>query len=97
MASGVPVIASNAGGLPDLIEDGMTGFVGPVGAVEEMAEAGASILADGKRWRAMSAEARRYAVERFSVDVIIPQYERYYERILGRGAHPEPVAHAASA
>jgi N-acetyl-alpha-D-glucosaminyl L-malate synthase BshA len=97
MASGVPVIASDAGGLPDLIEDGVTGFVAPVGAVEEMAEAGASILADGKRWRKMSAEARRCAVERFSVDVIIPEYERYYERILGREALPEPVAHAASA
>jgi N-acetyl-alpha-D-glucosaminyl L-malate synthase BshA len=91
MASGVPVIATNAGGLPEVVENGVTGFMAPIGAVEEMADAGTSILSDGKRWRAMSAAARRSAVERYGVDVIIPQYERYYERILAgerAGAHP---------
>ncbi len=95
MASGVPVIATHAGGLPEVVEDGVTGFLAPVGGVEEMADAGASILADGRRWRAMSAAARQTAVERYSVNAIIPQYERYYERILAgerAGTHPEPVS-----
>ena len=94
------MISSDAGGLPEVVEHGVTGFLAPVGAVEEMADAGVSILADGKRWRKMSAEARRCAVEQYGVDVIIPRYERYYERILaGESARTasEPVAHAASA
>jgi N-acetyl-alpha-D-glucosaminyl L-malate synthase BshA len=82
MASGVPVVATDAGGLPEVVEHGVTGFLAPVGAVEEMADAGVSILRDRRRWRDMSDAARQSAVERYGVDVIIPQYERYYERIM---------------
>lgn len=82
MASGVPVLATDAGGLPEVVEHGVTGFMAPVGAVEEMADSGLSVLRDPKRWRAMSEAARQFAVERYGVDVIIPEYERYYERIL---------------
>jgi N-acetyl-alpha-D-glucosaminyl L-malate synthase BshA len=84
MASGVPVIATHAGGLPEVVEPGVTGFLAPVGAVEEMADAGIAVLRDGRRWRAMSAAAREFAVQRYGVNAIIPVYERYYERILGR-------------
>ncbi|HEX8429629.1 MAG TPA: N-acetyl-alpha-D-glucosaminyl L-malate synthase BshA [Longimicrobium sp.] len=82
MASGVPVIATNVGGLPEVVDQGVTGHLAPIGAVEEMGDAAISILADDARWRAMSADARRLAVERYGTDAIIPRYERYYERIL---------------
>jgi glycosyltransferase involved in cell wall biosynthesis len=66
----------------------VTGHLAPIGAVEEMGDAAISILADTARWRVMSGDARRLAVERYGTDAIIPRYERYYERILA--APPQP-------
>jgi N-acetyl-alpha-D-glucosaminyl L-malate synthase BshA len=82
MASGVPVVATNAGGLPEVVETGLTGYLGEVGAVEEMADGAIHILSDDDRWRRMSQAASESAVGRYGVDKVIPQYERYYERIL---------------
>jgi L-malate glycosyltransferase len=82
MAAGVPVIATQTGGLPEVVEDGITGYLAPIGDVDAMAEAGIEILSDPARWEAMSQASRASAVERYGVDVIIPKYERYYERIL---------------
>ena len=84
MASGVPVVATRAGGIPEVVEDGVTGHLGAIGDVEAMAEAGVSILADNQKWSRMSEAAQTIAVERFGADVVIPQYERYYERVLAR-------------
>jgi N-acetyl-alpha-D-glucosaminyl L-malate synthase BshA len=74
MACGTPVIASNAGGLREVVEDGVSGYLLPVGATDAMAEAGARILKDDALRRKMRAAARRIAVERFSADAIVPQY-----------------------
>lgn len=82
MASGVPVIASSAGGLPEVVDNGETGFLAPVGDVEAMADGAIQILRDDETWRRFSAAATRSAVERYGTNSIIPQYERYYERIL---------------
>jgi L-malate glycosyltransferase len=91
MAAGVPVIATDVGGLPEVVESGVTGYLAQVGDVEGMAGAAVEILSDPERWRRMSLAARAFAVERYGVDVIIPQYERYYERILS-GVLPQVVA-----
>jgi glycosyltransferase involved in cell wall biosynthesis len=91
MASGVPVIASNAGGLPEVVEDGETGFMAPVGDVEAMAEGAVHILRDDATWRRFSATARRSAVERYGVDRVIPQYERYYQQIVAGAPREEPA------
>lgn len=93
MASGVPVVASRAGGLPEVVEDGVTGHLGEVGDVEAMADAGIRILSDDKTWVRMSNAARQVATERFGSDVIVPQYERYYEKVLAGEAQPagEPL------
>ncbi len=82
MAAGVPVVASAVGGVPEVVDHGETGFLCPVGAVEEMGEAAVSILRDPGRWTGFSEAARVAAVERFGVEVIVPQYERYYEHVL---------------
>ena len=92
MASGVPVVASNAGGIPEVVEHGVTGCLGEVGDVETMADAGISILADDRRWTEMSIAARQVAVERFGADVVVPRYEAYYERVLAG----EPVLAGAA-
>jgi N-acetyl-alpha-D-glucosaminyl L-malate synthase BshA len=82
MASGVPVVASRAGGVPEVVEDGVTGHLGEVGDVEAMADAGIDILSNDQKWVRMSVAARKIATERFGSNVIVPQYERYYERVL---------------
>jgi L-malate glycosyltransferase len=82
MASGVPVVASSAGGIPEVVEHGVSGFLAPVGAVEEMADAGIAVLRDADRWVEVSTAARAAAIEHFAADAVVPQYEAYYERVL---------------
>lgn len=96
MASGVPVVASRAGGLPEVVDHGETGFLAPVGDVEAMADGAAQILRDAATWRRFSERSRQSALERYGVDIIIPQYERYYERIVrGTPADTRPAVAAA--
>jgi N-acetyl-alpha-D-glucosaminyl L-malate synthase BshA len=91
MSAGVPVVASNAEGLPELVRNGETGFVLPVGDVEGMARCSIEVLSDEKRHAAMSEAARRVAIENYEVSTIIPMYEEFYGRVLGHPIRvPEP-------
>ncbi len=83
MACEVPVVASNVGGLPEVIVDGVTGFLHPPEALDAMAASGIAILADVERRRTMGAAARRHVLDRFDADRIVPLYEQYYRDILG--------------
>jgi L-malate glycosyltransferase len=85
MASGVPVIASDVGGLPEVVEHGVSGFLAPMGDVDKMAEYAIQILSDCDVHRAFSAAARKRAVDHFDFHDIVPQYEAVYERVLGQG------------
>jgi N-acetyl-alpha-D-glucosaminyl L-malate synthase BshA len=78
LASGVPVVASRTGGLPEVVRDGETGALRPVGDIEGMARAAIDILCDQERWRAMSDMAATDARQRFSLEKIVPQYEALY-------------------
>jgi N-acetyl-alpha-D-glucosaminyl L-malate synthase BshA len=78
LASGVPVVASLAGGLPEVIRDGETGFLRPVGDVDGMAAAAIAVLGDRALWDAMSARAAADARERFARDAIVSRYEALY-------------------
>jgi N-acetyl-alpha-D-glucosaminyl L-malate synthase BshA len=82
MACGAPVVASNVGGLPEVIDHGTTGYMFDVGDIEGMAEAGLRIMGDDDHWRSLSEAGRAVAVERFSAARVVPQYERYYEQVL---------------
>jgi N-acetyl-alpha-D-glucosaminyl L-malate synthase BshA len=82
LACGVPVVASRAGGLPEVVRDGEDGFLLPVGDVDAMAAKAASILDDGALQRRLSATARAGAVSRFSRAPMVTRYEKYYERVL---------------
>lgn len=84
MACGVPVVASDTGGLPEVVTPG-SGALLPVGDAEGMGDAAAALLADPARWKAASEEARGVALERFSVERVVPVYEGWYERILAKG------------
>jgi N-acetyl-alpha-D-glucosaminyl L-malate synthase BshA len=83
MACGVPVVGTAAGGLPEVVEEGVCGFLRPVGDVEGMAEAALGLLQDEERCRRFSAEARRRAVEVFPTGAIVPRYRKLYEATLG--------------
>ncbi len=82
LASGAPVVATRIGGLPEVIDHGVSGFLLPVGDVEGMSDAVLSLLLDDERHRQMSEKARQLSVERYSADRIVPLYEQYYERVL---------------
>ena len=82
LASGVPVVGSEAGGLPEVVRQGETGILRPVGDVEGMADEAAAILGNPARWAAMSELAARDARERFSEDEIVSRYEAMYEEAL---------------
>ncbi|MGD2122716.1 MAG: N-acetyl-alpha-D-glucosaminyl L-malate synthase BshA [Gemmatimonadota bacterium] len=85
LACGTPVVASNMGGLPEVIRHGETGYLFPLGSVEEMAEAGISLLRDEEAWSRFSRAARADAVERFSNDRVIPLYEELYRKVINGG------------
>jgi N-acetyl-alpha-D-glucosaminyl L-malate synthase BshA len=82
MACQVPVIASRVGGLPEVVDDGETGFLSAVGDVDKMADDAVKLLTDHKLRREMGKRARASAVSRYSTDLIIPQYIKFYEQIL---------------
>jgi N-acetyl-alpha-D-glucosaminyl L-malate synthase BshA len=90
MACSVPSIATRVGGVPELIDEspenpnGPNGMLFPVGDVEGMAEGAIALLGDSARLRAMAVSARKTASDRFCSTRIIPLYEEYYDRVLGR-------------
>jgi N-acetyl-alpha-D-glucosaminyl L-malate synthase BshA len=86
LASGVPVIGANAGGLPEVVRDGETGILCAVGDVDAMSDATIELLEDRTRWQAMSETAAADARARFSLDDIVADYEAFYEYALGRPA-----------
>lgn len=87
MACEVPVIASAAGGLPEVVVDGETGFLRPVGDVEAMAAAALEILESPARQREFGAAGRQRAVTVFEQDRVVGQYRDLYARVAhsGRG------------
>jgi len=82
MACGVPVIATRAGGIPEVVVDGETGVLAEPGAVDAMVDAALSILKDPKRQQRMGAAAVARAGD-FTTDKIVPQYEALYRELLG--------------
>jgi N-acetyl-alpha-D-glucosaminyl L-malate synthase BshA len=89
LACGTPVIGSDMGGLPEVVVHGETGFLFPLGNVEEMADAGISLLKDQDRWTRFSYAARSDAVARFSNDRVVPMYEDLYTDVIeGNGHEP---------
>jgi glycosyltransferase involved in cell wall biosynthesis len=78
MACEVPVIASRVGGLPEVIEDGVTGFLHPPDALEAMAESAVALLSDRDWHRRMSQAACNRVRHDFCADRIVPLYEACY-------------------
>ena len=87
MACEVPVVASNVGGLPEIIEDGVSGFLCPPDAVDAMADRGVELLTDAARHKSIVGAAAEVVRSRYCAELIVPLYENEYEKVLrGRGA-----------
>ncbi|MFP3895643.1 MAG: N-acetyl-alpha-D-glucosaminyl L-malate synthase BshA [Anaerolineales bacterium] len=84
MASGVPVIASDVGGLREVVQHGETGFLESVGDTKAMAEDAITLLTDHALYERLCKGARKRASALFDYHDIIPQYEGLYERLLGK-------------
>jgi len=84
LATGVPVIGSRAGGLPEVVRDGETGALCAVGDVDAMAAAAVTLLRDPARWQAASTLAAADARARFGMTAVVEQYEALYRRMSGR-------------
>jgi N-acetyl-alpha-D-glucosaminyl L-malate synthase BshA len=79
LASGTPVVGSRAGGLAEVVKEGVTGMLRDIGDVDAMAAASIEILSDRVRWETMSRDAAADARARFALDDIVRQYEALYE------------------
>ncbi len=82
MACGVPVVCSRVGGLPEVVRDGIDGFLAPPRGVEAMAAKALEILTDPAKREAMGRAGRERALSHFCSDKIIPLYEQLYRRVL---------------
>ncbi|HUS06444.1 MAG TPA: N-acetyl-alpha-D-glucosaminyl L-malate synthase BshA [Bryobacteraceae bacterium] len=81
MACGVPAVATNAGGIPELITHGVDGFIEAPGDVATQAQRVTELLTNPQLHSRMSAAARNTAVTRFATQAVIPQYEHLYEKV----------------
>ncbi|MCX7929979.1 MAG: N-acetyl-alpha-D-glucosaminyl L-malate synthase BshA [Chlorobi bacterium] len=81
LSCGVPVVASNVGGIPEVVAHGQTGYLAEPGDIERMARYCIELATNGTKWQRFSNAARRHAVERFSIDCIVPLYEQLYQRL----------------
>lgn len=88
----VPVIAADAGGVPEVIEAGVDGLLYPVGDVEGMARGAIELLSDPRRHAEFARKGRERAVERFSEAAIVARYRALYERVLARNGAGRAVA-----
>ena len=82
MACEVPVIASRVGGLPELIEDGTTGFLCGMDDADGMAECALKVLGDDIMAKTVGKAAAASVSKRFCVDRVVPMYEQHYQTVI---------------
>jgi N-acetyl-alpha-D-glucosaminyl L-malate synthase BshA len=95
MACEVPVVASNIGGLSEVVEDGRTGFLHALDDLEGMAESGIALLTDRELHARMAQAGRETAGRRFCADLVVPQYETFYESLLNSNHSAEAKSRLA--
>lgn len=83
MYFGCPSVARQAGGIPEVVEDKVSGLLVPSADPDVLARAAESLIQDPKRRATMGQAAQHRARERFSAGIIVPQYEALYRRVCG--------------
>lgn len=82
LSFGVPVIATEVGGMPEMIEHGKHGYLAKVGDIDGMAGYGIKILSSPEHHQELSKAAAKRAASEYSADRIITQYEELYKRVI---------------
>jgi N-acetyl-alpha-D-glucosaminyl L-malate synthase BshA len=82
----VPVVATRVGGLPEVITDGESGFLSDIGDTEKMSDDAMKLLTNEDLHRAFGIRGRELAIARYSSELVIPQYIKFYEKILAQSA-----------
>ncbi|HQZ16742.1 MAG TPA: glycosyltransferase family 4 protein [Vicinamibacteria bacterium] len=84
-ACGLPAVASRTGGVPDIVEDGVTGILVPPGEASALADALRSLLSDPERRSKFAKAARARAMERFAFDTMVTRYAQLFRSLARRG------------
>jgi len=87
MACEVPVVASHVGGLPEVIEHGVSGFLHAPEALDEMAESAVLVLQDAAKHHAVAQAACARVRNEFCAEKIVPMYERCYQSVIERASN----------
>lgn len=82
MACGVPVVAAGVGGITEVVEDGVSGSLLPVGDTKAMGAAALKLLRDPAHWLAQSTAAVSRAKTKFGIDDVVSQYEAVYKTVI---------------
>jgi L-malate glycosyltransferase len=82
MSCEVPVVATNIGGIPEVVKHGETGYIAELGDVQRMAKYCVELFLADKKLAAFRKNARARAVENFDIALIVPQYEALYNRVM---------------
>ncbi len=83
MASGLPVISTNTGGLPEVNRHGVTGMMSDVGDIDDMVKNCIYLLEDDQRLAKFKSQAKRRAQD-FAIDKILPLYEKLYQSVIDK-------------
>jgi glycosyltransferase involved in cell wall biosynthesis len=83
MGCQVPVVASDVGGLPEVVEHGASGFLAPVGDMDKMSQYALQILDDQQLGKRFGARGRQIAQSKYAEETIVGLYEDYYHEVLG--------------
>jgi N-acetyl-alpha-D-glucosaminyl L-malate synthase BshA len=85
MACELPVVASRIGGLPEVIEDGVTGYLCELNDVETMAQRAVALIRDPSLRERIGRAAAEHVRTYFCEDIIVPLYEKFYEEVIRKG------------
>jgi N-acetyl-alpha-D-glucosaminyl L-malate synthase BshA len=84
MSTALPCVATDVGGIPEIIEDRVNGLLAPFGDLDALVEALYAVLTDDGLARRLGERARASILARHTTDKVVPQYEAVYERVLHR-------------
>lgn len=87
MACGVPCIGTNIGGIPEVIDQGKTGFVCEIGDIDDMADKAISLFLDESLHQRMAHQGKVVVSEKFHSTKIVSEYEKIYFELLGEGVY----------
>ena len=91
-AAGRPAVATAVGGTPEIMTDGVTGWLVPAGSPEAFADALGKALADPGEAKRRGEAALRSARERFGIDTMVRRHEAFYAKVSGLGSNGRPDA-----